>query len=156
MRTAKSGQGDGLICFNLQVTVTERDFWRSSCLETTDFMFEHFRILRGKFKHGVYHPSLLPHHRTCGFPPPAVEPGGLIAREFPWQSKTITDYCLRLEFLIDYNVSGHIGQAPRRPPATPEARPCTLSRTNTLRRPGQLRQCSHLRANSMRNSRRLP
>nr|VFK24565.1 MAG: hypothetical protein BECKLPF1236B_GA0070989_14172 [Candidatus Kentron sp. LPFa] len=45
--------GNRLICFNLQVTVTERDFWRGYRRKHQTSCLNPFEILRGKFKHGV-------------------------------------------------------------------------------------------------------
>ena len=35
------------------------------------------------------HPGNLPHHRTCGFPHPAVEPGGLSGRKIRWHKELV-------------------------------------------------------------------
>ena len=47
-----------LICFKLQVTVTERDFWRSYYRKHQTSCLNSFETLCGKFKHGVYSPVI--------------------------------------------------------------------------------------------------
>ena len=39
-------------------------------------------------------PGTLPHHRTCGFPHPAVEASVLTTRQIRWHKKAVTTKCV--------------------------------------------------------------
>ena len=90
----------------------------------------------------------LPHHRTCGFPHPAIERSGL----YTWAARSdgMRNPCARRRVFLKAVCSeglAAIGQAPRELWATLSSRPCSSSWRKALNRPLTLCQRSqkHLR-----------
>jgi hypothetical protein len=89
-----------------------RQTWKSSPENLTPCTSKR-RCQKDRVELTGLHPLALPHHRTCGFPHPAVESSGfLFLRKLPRQNEAVPCQGCCFERLVDHYMPGHSPSSP--------------------------------------------